>query len=324
MFNLFKKKIQKIKESLKKKVEEEKKVEEKPKEKVGLFKKIKKKFSYKVLEEKDLLPFLEDFEVDLIEADCSLEVAEEIKNNLMNELKGREIKKSEVEGFLKNSIIKSIEKILDIPKVDLIEEIKKSEKPYLIVFVGFNGSGKSTSIAKLAKFLLKHNFSVVLAAADTFRAASIEQLEEHARNLGVKVIKQRYGADPAAVIYDAMAYARSKGIDVVLADTAGRTHINKNLIEELRKIVRVNKPKMKILVLDSLTGNDVVEQTKKFDEAVGVDSIIFTKVDVNEKGGNILSIAYLFKKPILFLGTGQGYEDLEEFKKEEFIKRLVE
>ena len=330
MFKLFREKIKKIKEAIKKKSKEkveEKKVEKKKKvskKKKGLIEKIKKKIAYKVLEEKDLLPILEDFEIDLIEADCAFEVAEKIKENLLNELKGKEIKKGKEDEMIKEAIRKAIDEILDVPKIDLIKEIKNSQKPYLIVFLGFNGSGKTTTIAKIANFLIKRNFSVVFAAADTFRAASLEQIEEHAKNLGVKVIKQKYGADPAAVVYDAMNYAKSKGIDVVLADTAGRTHTNENLMEELKKIVRVNKPNLKVLVLDSLAGNDIVEQAKAFDKEVGVDVIVFTKLDVNEKGGNILSVCYLLKKPILFFGTGQSYDDLEEFSKEKLLKNFVE
>ena len=296
MFKLFREKIKKIKEAIKKKSKEkveEKKVEKKKKvskKKKGLIEKIKKKIAYKVLEEKDLLPILEDFEIDLIEADCAFEVAEKIKENLLKELKGREIKKGREDETIKEAIRKAIDEILDIPKIDLIKEIENSQKPYLIVFLGFNGSGKTTTIAKIANFLIKRNFSVVFAAADTFRAASLEQIEEHAKNLGVKVIKQKYGADPAAVVYDAMNYAKSKGIDVVLADTAGRTHTNENLMEELKKIVRVNKPNLKVLVLDSLAGNDIVEQAKAFDKEVGVDVIVFTKLDVMRK----VVIFYLF------------------------------
>jgi fused signal recognition particle receptor len=187
-----------------------------------------------------------------------------------------------------------------------------------------NGGGKTTSIAKVAKYLMGKKYSVVLAAGDTFRAASIEQLEHHADRLGAKIIKHGYGADSASVIFDARKHAESRGIDVVLADTAGRTHVNENLMDELRKVMRVNKPELKILVVDSLTGNDAVEQAKLFDAGVGVDCVIMTKADVYEKGGSILSVSYAIKKPILFLGTGQGYDDLQKFEPGKFVKELME
>jgi len=164
----------------------------------------------------------------------------------------------------------------------------------------------------------------VFAAADTFRAASIEQLEEHASNLGVKVIKHKYGADPAAVVYDAMEYAKAKGVDFVLADTAGRIHIDKDLIEELKKMCRVNKPDLKILVLDSMTGNDILLQSQFFNDAVGIDAIIFTKMDVNPKGGNLLTAAHTIKKPILFIGSGQDYDNLEKYNPERIVNLMLE
>ncbi|MEM5831892.1 MAG: signal recognition particle-docking protein FtsY [Candidatus Aenigmatarchaeota archaeon] len=283
--------------------------------------KIIKKLFIKKLEEKDIRPVLEDLEVELIQADVALEVCEKIKEGLIKELVSKEIKKGEEEKFIKNALRKSLLNILDLPKIDLLKEIQR-KKPFLIVFFGFNGSGKTTTIAKIANYLKNRNLKCVLAAGDTFRAASIEQLEEHAKKLGIEVIKQKYGADPAAVIYDAKKHAEAKKIDVILADTAGRSYSNENLMEELKKIVRVNKPDLKILVIDSLTGNDAVNQAKYFGE-IGVDALVFTKLDVNEKGGAILSVSYILKKPILFLADGQSYEDLKEFDAESFIDNLL-
>ncbi|MFH7880428.1 MAG: signal recognition particle-docking protein FtsY [Candidatus Aenigmatarchaeota archaeon] len=283
--------------------------------------KIIKKLFIKKLEEKDIRPVLEDLEVELIQADVALEVCEKIKEELIKELVSKEIKKGEEEKFIKNALRKSLLNILDLPKIDLLKEIQR-KKPFLIVFFGFNGSGKTTTIAKIANYLKNRNLKCVLAAGDTFRAASIEQLEEHAKKLGIEVIKQKYGADPAAVIYDAKKHAEAKKIDVILADTAGRSYSNENLMEELKKIVRVNKPDLKILVIDSLTGNDAVNQAKYFGE-IGVDALVFTKLDVNEKGGAILSVSYILKKPILFLADGQSYEDLKEFDAESFIDNLL-
>ena len=193
-----------------------------------------------------------------------------------------------------------------------------------MVFLGFNGAGKTTSIAKTASFLKKNNLTPVLAAADTFRAASIEQLEVHGEKLGVKIIKHNYGSDAAAVIFDACKYAEKNSIDVVLADTAGRTHTDKNLMDELKKVIRVNSPDLRVLVVDSLTGNDAVEQARKFNDAVGVDCVVMTKTDVNPRGGSILSVAHTIGKPILFLGTGQEYDKIEMFDPEKFVKELME
>jgi len=351
MFDFLKKKLKEVAEKItgkQKEIEEEKEkivkepeivVKEKIEEKIpeikeevkeikkdkSLFSKLKEKIVKKVLEKKlkreDLEPILENFEVELLEADVAFEVSEKIKNDLIKELEGKEIRKGSEKEVVIEAIRKSLSEILDLPKINLEEDIKK-KKPYLIVFFGFNGSGKTTTIAKVANFLTKKGFTCVLAAGDTFRAASIEQIEEHAKKIGVPVIKQKYGADPAAVIFDARKYAEAKKIDVILADTAGRSYTNENLMEELKKIVRVNKPDLKVLIIDSLTGNDAVNQAKFFNE-IGVDAVIFTKLDVNEKGGAILSVSYLLKKPILFVCDGQKYEDIKYFDKEEFLNNLL-
>jgi len=202
-------------------------------------------------------------------------------------------------------------------------DVVKKDKPSLFLFLGFNGSGKTTSLAKVGHYLKKKGVSCVFAAGDSFRAASIEQLEEHGRRLNIDVIKHKYGADSAAVIFDAKKHAQARGIDVVLADTAGRPHTDRNLMNELKKVCRVNNPNLKILVIDSLVGNDAVPQARMFDEVVGIDAVMFTKVDVNEKGGCILSVAKILKKPILFLGTGQEYSSLKTFDSQEFIDNIV-
>ncbi|MEM7824091.1 MAG: signal recognition particle-docking protein FtsY, partial [Candidatus Aenigmatarchaeota archaeon] len=206
--------------------------------------------------------------------------------------------------------------------LDLLERIK-TKKPFLIVFLGFNGSGKTTTIARVGHMFKQKGISCVFAAADTWRAAAIEQIEEHGQKLGIPVIKQKYGADPAAVIFDAVKHATAKGIQVVLADTAGRSHANLNLMDEMKKIIRVNKPDLKILVLDALTGNDIYEQCKLFNDAVGVDGLIITKADVYEKGGAALSAAWTIKKPLLFLGVGQEYDDLQQFDAEKIVASLL-
>ena len=182
------------------------------------------------------------------------------------------------------------------------------------MFVGINGSGKTTTIAKLAKKMQNNNLKCVIAAADTFRAAAIQQLQEHADKLGIKLIKHDYGADPAAVAFDAVKYAEAHSIDIVLIDTAGRLHSNKNLMDELKKVVKVAKPDLKIFVGESIAGNDCIEQVQKYSEMVGIDAIILTKADVDEKGGTAISVSYVTNKPIIYLGVGQDYKDLKEFE----------
>jgi len=302
-------------------------IEEPKVEKKGFFKKIVekvvkpavKKVIEKKLSEEDVTPILAELENGMIEADVAYDIAEKIKNDLKKDLVDQPIRRGKEQETVVSSLKKSLLEILSVPELDLIS---MNKKPVLITFLGFNGSGKTTSLAKVASWLKENNKTCVLAAADTFRAAAEEQLEEHAKKIGVKVIKHKYGADPAAVIYDAVEHAKANGIDFILADTAGRAHTNKNLMDQMEKIVRVNKPDVKILVIDSLTGNDALIQAKMFNE-VGIDAIIFTKVDVNEKGGAILSVTHELKKPILFLGLGQEYKDFEKFDKEKFVNLLL-
>jgi fused signal recognition particle receptor len=308
-----------IKESKEEIIEEVEK--EKPKK--GIIKKIKKKLTEKKLSENDLKDIISDLEISLIEADVALEVAEKICEDLKNNLLGKFVKRKKIKEIVEKSFRKSIMNILKVDSLDLLKEIE-NKKPFLIVFLGFNGSGKTTSIAKVGYYLQQKGLKCLFAAADCWRAAAIEQLEEHGKKLGIEVIKHKYGADPAAVIFDARKAAEARGYDVILADTAGRSHANVNLMEELKKICRVNKPDLKVLVLDCLTGNDVVEQIKVFNEAVGVDALILSKADVYEKGGAILSATFTLKKPILFLGTGQNYEDMEEFEPEKIVNNLLD
>jgi len=334
MFGLLKKKLSNVVKRISENVEKKKPVEreigvEKEVKKVvkkGIVKKVFEKVTKKVLEkkisEKDLEDVLGDLEISLLEADVAFEVSEKIKDDLKKNLVGKEVKRGKVKEIVVKTFKDSLLEIVNVPRLELKEMVKKN-KPSLFVFLGFNGSGKTTSLAKIGNYLKDKGFSCVFAAGDSFRAASIEQLEEHGRRLNINVIKHKYGADSAAVIFDAKKHAESKGIDVVLADTAGRTHVDKNLMEELKKIIRVNKPDLKILIIDSLVGNDAVPQAKMFDEAVGVDAVMFTKIDVNEKGGSILSVAHTLNKPILFLGVGQEYSDIKTFKPEEFIENII-
>jgi len=333
MFDLLKEKLSKVVKRISESVEEKKPVEREVKVeevkkviKKGVVKKVLEKVTKKVFEkrisEKDLEGVLGDLEISLLEADVAFEVSEKIKDDLKKNLVGKEVKRGKVKEIVVKTFKDSLLEILDLPNFELTEMIKKN-KPSLLIFLGFNGSGKTTSLAKVGNYLKNKGFSCVFAAGDSFRAASIEQIEEHGKRLGINVIKHKYGADSAAVIFDAKKHAESRRIDVVLADTAGRTHVNKNLMDELKKVVRVNKPDLKILIIDSLVGNDAVPQAKMFDEGIGVDAVMFTKIDVNDKGGCILSVAHTLKKPIMFLGVGQEYSDIKTFKPEEFIENII-
>jgi len=227
-----------------------------------------------------------------------------------------------LEKEIKDSLKRIIEEILVEP-FDLVDEIKnKKEKPYVILFCGINGTGKTTTIAKIADLLNKKKISCVLAAGDTFRAASIEQLKKHGEKLKVKVINHEYGSDPASVGFDAIKYAEKNKIDCVLIDTAGRMHTAKNLMVQIEKVAKVCKPDCKIFVGESTTGNDIIEQIKTFDESVKIDGIILSKADIDEKGGTALSVGMTTGKPILYLGTGQEYKDLEKFDKTKFVEKL--
>jgi fused signal recognition particle receptor len=299
--------------------------EEKPKEKKGFFKRIVERVVKKVVEkklsEKEVMPILNEMETGLIESDVAYEVAEKIKNDLKNSLVEKPIRRGKEKEVVVDALRNSLLDVLTVSEIDL-KDMVKNKKPITLLFLGFNGSGKTTSLAKLGKWLIDGGYSCVFAAADTFRAASLEQLEEHAGKIGVKVIKHRYGADPAAVAFDAIAHAKANEIDFVLIDSAGRAHTNRNLMDQMKKIIKVNSPDLKILVIDSMTGNDAVLQARMFNE-VGIDGIIFTKVDVNEKGGAILSVTHELKKPILFLSLGQEYKDFEKFEKEKFVNLLI-
>ncbi|MCD6473559.1 MAG: signal recognition particle-docking protein FtsY [Thermoplasmata archaeon] len=312
MFKFLKKKIKKIEEE----IEEEK--EERPiKEKEE-----KKEKKLLGLSEKKIDELMWDLEIALLESDVALEAIENIKKNVKKELIGasRKDARKKIEEALRNAI----NEILKKSEGNFYEEIEKFEKPVVIMFVGVNGSGKTTAIAKLAYDLKNRGYSCVIAAGDTFRAGAIEQLELHANKLGVKLIKHDFGADPAAVAYDAIEHAKARHKDVVLIDTAGRMQTNINLMEEMKKIKRVAKPHLTIFVGDALTGNDAIEQAKKFNEAIGIDGVILTKVDADAKGGASISIAYAIKKPLYFIGIGQGYDEQIPFRAEWMLKRIFE
>ncbi len=273
-------------------------------------------------------PILSDFKMSLVENDVALPVAEKICTEMEQRLDKVQIKRLEdrtkiVEKNLREVLLETMQTNNKIDLLKAIEEKRKKGEPYVIVFVGINGTGKTTTIAKVCRFLNKHGYSAVIACSDTYRAGSIEQMEEHARRLGIKMVKHAYGADPAAVAYDTISHAKAHGMNVVLVDTAGRMQTNQNLMNELAKIKRVVKPDLTLLTVDSLIGNDAVMQAEEFHRAVGIDGTILTKVDADVKGGSALSVTYVTQKPILFIGTGQTYDDLEEFDPEKFVEMIL-
>ncbi len=268
------------------------------------------------LSDERLDDLLWDLEVGLLESDVAYSVIESIKKDIKEELKNVTFSRKKLSETIENVLKNAISNVLKSNELDFIEFIDKKEKPVVIMFIGVNGSGKTLSIGKIATMLKKKSFSCVMAAGDTFRAGAIEQLSIHAENVGCKIIKHGAGADPAAVAFDAIEHAKAKHKDVVLLDTAGRVQTNINLMDEMAKIKRVAKPDLIIFVGDALSGNDAVEQAKRFNEIVGIDGVILTKVDTDAKGGSALSVAYTIGKPLLFLGVGQGYEDQIAFDPE--------
>ncbi|MBN1785580.1 MAG: signal recognition particle-docking protein FtsY [Candidatus Methanofastidiosa archaeon] len=282
--------------------------------------------SQKTISEKDINDVLWDFQLSLLENDVSMKVSEKLGIDLREQIVGEQLSLSEnKKKFIRSKLVDSIYSVLQSEPMDLFELIEQKSSqgmPLVLIFIGFNGTGKTTTIAKLGHIIKKKGYSVVISASDTFRAGSIEQLEKHASNVGIKVIKHDYGADPAAVAFDAIKHAKARNIDVVLVDTAGRSETNKNLMDEMKKIIRVTNPDLKVFVGDALGGNAVVEQAEKFHE-VGIDCSIITKVDADARGGSALSIAYVTKRPILFIGVGQSYDDLLPFDPKWMVERLL-
>ncbi|MDO8724707.1 MAG: signal recognition particle-docking protein FtsY [Candidatus Methanoperedens sp.] len=296
-------------------------------EKIGLIQKIKAAVIEQefIIEEKSLKDPLWELEMALLESDVALPVTEKIVDNVKIELIGTRRKiGSDTSKIVENALRQAISKVISVDSFDFDAFIKTSPKPVTIVFVGVNGTGKTTTIAKMAERFKVQGYSVVIAAADTFRAGAIEQIERHAESLGIKLIKHQEGADPAAIVYDAIQFAKAKHKDVVLADTAGRLHTNINLMDQLKKVCRVNNPNLIIFVDEAIAGNDAVERARMFNEAVPFNGTILTKQDADAKGGAAISIAYTTGKPILFLGVGQSYKDLVRFDPNWLLDRLFE
>ncbi len=285
------------------------------------------KVAYRTISESDIEDALEEFLINLVEADVAYEVAEEIVEEVRRSLVGSKVRRGEdVEKIVVEAVRRKVLEKLGRPGPDIVElarEKCKTGQPLVVLFLGVNGVGKTTTIAKIAAMLKEAGMTPVLAAADTFRAGAQEQLETHAERLGVPVVKGDYGRDPASVAVDAINHAKARGYCVVLVDTAGRMHVDYDLMGELRKIVRVAGPDLKVLVVDSLTGNDAVEQARRFNEEVGVDGVILTKMDADVKGGTAISVAAATGRPILYVGVGQGYRDLERFDPERFASSIL-
>jgi fused signal recognition particle receptor len=301
-----------------------------------LFERLKQAFSSvtsavkeKQLTDKDLDDVAFNFQLSLIESDVAQTVAEALTNEVQKSITGTKVDRSaepsEVVGERLTTVLQ--EAFAKAGKVDLVANIKEKSRagePYVILFLGINGTGKTTTVAKVVRFMQKNGLSVVCAAGDTHRPGAIEQLTEHAERLSVKLISQRYGADPAAVGRDGVLYAKAHHVDCLLIDTAGRMQTNQNLMEEMAKIVRVVKPDFRIFVADALTGNDAVSQAELFNQHVGFDGAILTKADADVRGGAALSIVYSTGKPVLFLGVGQSYDDLVPFDTQKFLSSLLE
>jgi fused signal recognition particle receptor len=300
-----------------------------------MFDKLKKAFSsaakgigQKEISEKVLDDTLFDLEMSLLESDVAQEAVESLSKRLKTELLGMKLEKGEDAGkLIQSKLQNSVAAVFAAAgKFDLVERIKekKSTKqgPYTIVFLGINGTGKTTTVAKIANLIRKNGLSVVVAAGDTHRAGAIEQLTQHANKLSLKVIAQRYGADPSAVGRDAVEHARKNHIDAVLVDTAGRMQTSKNLMDEMAKIVRVVKPDSKLFIGDALAGNDTINQAREFFQYSNFDGAVLTKIDADAKGGAAISIAHITSKPIVYVGVGQGYDDIIPFEPDKFIESL--
>ena len=286
------------------------------------------KISKTELTGKDLEQLLQELKTTLAENDVAYLVAERICDGIRQRAASVQVSRLGDRRQPVRSIVREV--LLDALKgsgegsfFEKINMKKQAHEPAIIVFVGINGTGKTTTIAKIAYLLKKRGYSLVIACADTYRTGSIEQLEEHARRLGVKTIKHTYGADAAAVAFDSINHARANGINTVLIDTAGRMQTKRNLLDEMKKIVRVASPDFVMLVVDSLTGNDAVEQGRSFSESVKIDGVTLTKLDADARGGSAISLAAEIGKPVIFAGTGQAYEDLISFDPTTIVDRIM-
>ena len=289
-------------------------------ERAKLFASGKSKITEEELEEP-----LEQLEFALLQGDVEMRVASEIIEGLREELVGQaraQVKSGEV--VVREAIGNALLDVIDVGGIDFDEEIAAREKPVTIIFTGVNGVGKTTTIAKLGRYLEERGYDVVLANGDTYRAGANEQLQKHADNLDLKLISHEQGGDPAAVIYDAVEYAEANDVDIVLGDTAGRLHTSNDLMSQLEKIDRVVGPDLTLFADEAVAGQDATKRAEQFDDAAEINGVVLTKADADSQGGAAISIAEVTGKPILFLGTGQGYDDIEQFDPEVIVDRLTE
>ncbi|QRV16800.1 signal recognition particle-docking protein FtsY [Haloterrigena salifodinae] len=278
-----------------------------------------------VIEEEDLEAPLHELEMALLSSDVEMGVTEEILDNLRDELVGETRSFTTSTGdVIEEALRDAIYDVISVGQFDFDERIAAADKPVTIVFTGVNGVGKTTSIAKLSRYFEERGYSTVTANGDTYRAGANEQIEQHAEALGTKLITHEQGGDPAAVLYDGVEYAEANDIDIVLGDTAGRLHTNEGLMDQLEKIDRVVGPDMTLFVDEAVAGQDAVNRAREFNEAAEIDGAILTKADADSNGGAAISIAHVTGKPILFLGVGQGYDDIDPFDPDEMVDRLLE
>lgn len=297
--------------------------------------KLRERLSTYEINEKNIKNAIKDFKRLLISNDVSIEVADKLAKELTNKMRGKRARRFSDLSILLLEFAEPL--LLDLispnTSINLLDEIGKKRKqvekslkkdPVIILFLGINGTGKTTTIAKLANILKKKKFSVVLAACDTFRSGAQEQLKSHADKIGVKIISGKYGSDSAAVAFDAIEHAKAKYIDVVIIDTSGRMAINKDLMEEMKKIKRISNPDYTILIVDALAGNDATTQAVEFHKAINIDGVILAKMDADARGGALISVTHATGGvPVLYLGTGQNYMDLELFNAGKFIKKIL-
>ena len=276
-----------------------------------------------IIDEKDIREPLFELEMVLLENDVAIPVTEEIISHIRKDLAGTHRKIGEPVDTIVATALRDA--LLDVlgQGFDLVSYIRSHERPVKILFTGVNGTGKTTTVAKVGYYLKKNGFSVVIGAGDTFRAGALEQIDVHAQRLGIKIIQHQAGGDPSAVLYDAVQYAEAHHIDAVLADTAGRFHNRVNLMNQLDKIRRVMKPDLIVYVDEAVAGNDAVVRAFEFEKAVGADAVVLTKADMDPKGGAAISIAHTIGKPLMFLGTGQGYDDLTPFSPDQVVGELL-
>ena len=258
----------------------------------------------------------EDLGLVLLEADVGVDATERIKAALQEK---KEKRKEPIE-----TVKEEMKRILSENTLDFDEFVKKQDRPVKILFVGINGSGKTTTIAKVGYRLKNMGLKCIFGSCDTFRAGAVEQLKLHGKKLGIEVVSHDYGSDPAAVAFDTVAHAKAAGADAVLLDTAGRMQTNRNLMEEMKKIKRVSNADLTVFVGDGLAGNDALLEAKEFDASIGVDCFILTKIDSDAKGGSAIAVSQELKKPIIFLGMGEGYDKLLKFDADWFVNRLFE